>query len=146
MEHLSGDHGNHASLHKNNCNLRNEQFAQWTGASPFEFEEKPMETGIATSKLPNGGKAILEQILWIAERKKCDYLRDLVPFVLFKKREKHPWRSISFSKDTGWSMQLKVTPLHGYFSRFLNYTNGNKSRNTPNAKEQDYESHRHIST
>ena len=60
-----------------------------------------METGIATSKLPNGGKAILEQILWIAERKKCDYLRDLLPFVQFKKREKHPWRSISFSKVTG---------------------------------------------
>ena len=25
-------------------------------------------------------------------------LRDLVPFVQFKKREKHPWRSITFSK------------------------------------------------
>ena len=23
----------------------------------------------------------------------CDALRDLVPFVQFKKREKHPWRS-----------------------------------------------------
>ena len=28
----------------------------------------------------------------------CDALRDLVPFVQFKKREKHPWRSASFSK------------------------------------------------
>ena len=25
---------------------------------------------------------------------KCDALRDLVPFVRFKKREKHPWRSV----------------------------------------------------
>ena len=28
----------------------------------------------------------------------CDALRDLVPFVQFKKREKHPWRSATFSK------------------------------------------------
>ena len=27
-----------------------------------------------------------------------DILRDLVPFVQFKKREKHPWRSVTFSK------------------------------------------------
>ena len=27
-----------------------------------------------------------------------DVLRDLVPFVQFKKREKHPWRSVTFSK------------------------------------------------
>ena len=27
-----------------------------------------------------------------------DALRDLVPFVQFKKREKHPWRSDTFNK------------------------------------------------
>ena len=27
---------------------------------------------------------------------KCGALRDLVPFVQFKKREKHPWRSVFF--------------------------------------------------
>ena len=27
-----------------------------------------------------------------------DAMHDLVPFVLFKKREKHPWRSVTFSK------------------------------------------------
>ena len=27
---------------------------------------------------------------------KCDALRDLVPFVQFKKRGKHPWRSVTF--------------------------------------------------
>ena len=27
----------------------------------------------------------------------CDALRDLVPFVQFKKREKHPWKSVKFS-------------------------------------------------
>ena len=34
----------------------------------------------------------------------CDTLRDLVPFVQFKKREKHPWRSVNFSKVAGWSL------------------------------------------
>ena len=32
----------------------------------------------------------------------CDVLRDLVPFAQFKKREKHPWRSASFSKVAGF--------------------------------------------
>ena len=52
----------------------------------------------------------------------CDALRDLVPFAQFKNREKHPWRSVNL---------LKLTFLHGCFSRFLNCTNGTKSRNTP---------------
>ena len=30
-----------------------------------------------------------------------DVLRDLAPFVQFKKREKHPWKSVTFSKVTG---------------------------------------------
>ena len=50
----------------------------------------------------------------------CNALRGLVPFVQFKKREKHPWRSVTF--------RLKVTLIHGCFSRFLNCTNGTKSR------------------
>ena len=28
----------------------------------------------------------------------CDALRYLVAYVQFKKREKHPWRSVNFSK------------------------------------------------
>ena len=28
----------------------------------------------------------------------CGALRDLVPFVQFQKREKHPWSSVNFSK------------------------------------------------
>ena len=35
----------------------------------------------------------------------CDALRDLVPFVRFKKREKHPWRSVTFSKVAGFSLK-----------------------------------------
>ena len=36
----------------------------------------------------------------------CDALRDLVPFVQLKTREKHPWRSVTFSKVQGFSLQL----------------------------------------
>ena len=31
----------------------------------------------------------------------CDVLRDLVPFAQFKKREKDPWKSVTFSKIAG---------------------------------------------
>ena len=36
----------------------------------------------------------------------CDALPDLVPFVQFKKREKQPWRSATFSKVSGFSLKL----------------------------------------
>ena len=35
----------------------------------------------------------------------CDALRDLLPFAQFKKREKHPWRSVTFSKVAVLSLQ-----------------------------------------
>ena len=41
-----------------------------------------------------------------------------------KKSEKHPWRSVT----------LKVTFILGFFSRFLNYTNGIKSHNASHMK------------
>ena len=56
---------------------------------------------------------------------KLDALWYLVPFALFKKREKHPWSSVSFSNVAGL---LKVTLHHWCFSRLLNQTNGTKSR------------------
>ena len=37
---------------------------------------------------------------------KCDALRDLVPLVQLEKRQKHPWRSVTFSKVTGFSLKL----------------------------------------
>ena len=33
-------------------------------------------------------------------------LRDLVPFVQFRKGKKHPWRSVTFSKVAGFSLQF----------------------------------------
>ena len=55
-------------------------------------------------------------ILWVFI---CDVLRDLVPFLQFKKREKHLWRSVTFGL-------LKVTLLYGCFSRFLDCIDGTK--------------------
>ena len=54
--------------------------------------------------------------------KKCDALLDLGPSVQFKKREKHPWRGITFSTT--------LTLLHGCFSCFLNCKNATKSSKT----------------
>ena len=52
---------------------------------------------------------------------KPDALHDLVPFVQFKKREEHPWRSVTFSKVAGCRTQpaniLKDT-LHVIFHVF----------------------------
>ena len=36
----------------------------------------------------------------------CGALRYWVPFVQFKKREKHPRKSVNFSKVEGFSLQL----------------------------------------
>ena len=38
----------------------------------------------------------------------CDALRDLVPFVRFKKREKYPWRSVTSTKVVSSSRQVSV--------------------------------------
>ena len=61
----------------------------------------------------------------------CNALRDWLPFVQFKKREKHPWRSVNFSKVACWKTAalLNVTLLHECFSRFLNCKNNTKSWN-----------------
>ena len=62
---------------------------------------------------------------------KCGALHNLVPFVQFKKREKHPWRSVNFSKVACLkpATLLKLTLLHGCFLGFLKCTNGTKLRN-----------------
>ena len=59
----------------------------------------------------------------------CDTLLNLVPFVQFKKREKKPAGFSNFTKVKLLkpATLLKVTLLHGCFSRFLNCTNGTKS-------------------
>ena len=51
---------------------------------------------------------------------KCDVLQDLVPFVQFKKREKHPWRSVTFSKVAG-NFTKTSCPLWMFFTFFNLY-------------------------
>ena len=35
----------------------------------------------------------------------CDALRNLIPFTQFKKREKHPWMSVTFSKVADFRLE-----------------------------------------
>ena len=51
----------------------------------------------------------------------CDALRDLIPFVQFKKREKHRWRSVTLTKIAGQKLAtlLKAKLLHECFSCFF---------------------------
>ena len=41
----------------------------------------------------------------------CGALHDLVPFVQFKKREKHPWRNVDFSKVAGFKLYSVISFL-----------------------------------
>ena len=63
----------------------------------------------------------------------CGALRDLVPYAKFKKRENHPWRSVTFSKlqAEACNFTKNTTPPWGCFSYFLNCTNGTKSSKPP---------------
>ena len=66
-------------------------------------------------------RKVVSVIIW-------DVLRNLVPFVQLKKRERRPWRSVTLTKFSGFSNATlpKVTLLYGCFSRVLNYTHGTK--------------------
>ena len=58
----------------------------------------------------------------------CDALHNLVPFVQFKKRKKHPWMSFIFSRTEAYNFIESKTPPWVFF-KFLNCTNDIKSRN-----------------
>ena len=53
----------------------------------------------------------------------CDTFLDLLRFVQSKKREKHLWKRVTFSKA---ETLLKVTLLYGCFLSFLNCINDTK--------------------
>ena len=55
-------------------------------------------------------------------------MRNLVPFVQFKKREKHPWMSFIFSRTEAYNFIESKTPPWVFF-KFLNCTNDIKLRN-----------------
>ena len=60
----------------------------------FGYHVVLFSTSLALISFLNG--LILSQLHFMR-----DALRDLVPFMQFKKREKHPWRSVSFSNVAG---------------------------------------------
>ena len=66
-------------------------------------------------------------VVSIAVQSIWDALRDLVPFVQFKKREKHPWRCVVFSKVAACNFTKSNTPPW-VFSLFANCADGTKSR------------------
>ena len=70
---------------------------------------------------------LLNLISNVFKKNNCDTLRDLVPFVQFKKREKHPWRSGTCNSACNFTTKNNTPPW--VFFRFLNCTNGTKSRN-----------------
>ena len=41
---------------------------------------------------------------------KCDALHKLIPFVQFKKREKHTWRNVTFSEVAGFKFTESNSP------------------------------------
>ena len=53
-------------------------------------------------------------LAWYGYWNKCDALRDLVQFVQFKKCEKHPCRSVNFSKVAGFSHASATHHKYGY--------------------------------
>ena len=57
----------------------------------------------------------------------------MLPFVQFKKREKHPWKNVTFGKVA----LLKATLFYGCFSRFSNCANGTKSRKASHVQNID---------
>ena len=100
---------------------------------------------------------MFNRVLKVPTKGLWDALRDLVPFVQFKKTWKHPWRSVS--TVAGYNLKNMKNTMeeyylvkllaaiwenmktsmeecyfckvagYGCFSRFLNCTNGTKSHN-----------------
>ena len=54
---------------------------------------------------------------WWFVQDKCDVLHDFIPFVQFKKYEKHPWRNVTFSKPATL-LKVKLHSSMGVFYVF----------------------------
>ena len=50
-----------------------------------------------------------------------DALRDLAPYVQFNKREKHPWRRVSFSKASHIAISYKLCDALHDFESFVQF-------------------------
>ena len=58
---------------------------------------------------------------YVISKNYCDALRNLLPFVQFKKREKHPWKNATFSKVSGCNFTTGNTPPWVFFTFFKLY-------------------------
>ena len=58
----------------------------------------------------------------LIELKICDALRDLVIFIQFQKREKHPWRNFTKINTPPWVF-FKFLKLHKWYQIAQNITN-----------------------
>ena len=81
-------------------------FAKWKN-NPFSWQicKDLIELYHTTKFYQNftGNFDSIMEVLWIFFAFYiCGALRDLVPLVQFRKREKHPWRSVNFSKVAKW--------------------------------------------
>ena len=63
----------------------------------FLLTRKPLLTVFSLVDVVNASQFVISSFQF----DKCDALHDLVSFVQFQKREKHPWRRINFSKVAG---------------------------------------------
>ena len=52
---------------------------------------------VTASRLKTEQELFLKAVEEKDSQIKCVALQDLIPFVQFKRREKHPWRSVTFS-------------------------------------------------
>ena len=48
----------------------------------------------------------MQSLLEIYQFTICGALRDLLPFVQFQKREKHPWRNVLVYQNSGFELHI----------------------------------------
>ena len=88
-EHLDWKHWLHGN--QNHKSMRKVMICRFILA----YWQSEMKRGFILNQNLKAKNLLIESI--------CVALRDLIPFVQFKKREKHPWRSVNFSKVAGFS-------------------------------------------
>ena len=91
----------------------------------FIVAQKDISRGAFEKKYLKSGKLLFFDSLF-------SLLKLKFGIICTKKREKHPWRRVTFSTVAGWNLRIytKRTILHGCFSRFFKLCNGTKSRKT----------------
>ena len=78
----------------------------------YRYEEKNSHLEkMSCILIKDVGYQITFLVSFLQSTRICDVLRDLVSFVQFKKREKHPWWSVIFSKITGSKLSCNASDM-----------------------------------